>query len=57
MNIAQYIDSKDELRNLHFPTVSQTIICLIGDGILSMDDFQGAEHKTVIMHSTGRKDA
>ena len=39
MNITQYIKSKPELDILNFQTVYQTIISLIGDGILSMDDF------------------
>ena len=40
MNITQYIESKPELNVLNFKTVYQTIICLIADGKLSMDDFQ-----------------
>ena len=40
MNIAEYIKSKPELESLNFQTVYQTIISLIGDGIVSMDDFQ-----------------
>lgn len=40
MNIAQYIQSKPELDALNFHAVYETITCLIGDGILSMDDFQ-----------------
>ena len=40
MNITQYIQSKPELDALNFHAVYQTIISLIGDGILSMDDFQ-----------------
>jgi hypothetical protein len=38
VNITQYIKSKPELNILNFGTVYQTIISLIGDGILSMDD-------------------
>ena len=38
MNITQYILSKPELESKHFPTVYQTIITLIGDGLLSMED-------------------
>lgn len=40
MNITQYIKSKPELEVLNFQTVYQTIVSLIGDGIISMDDFQ-----------------
>lgn len=40
MNISQYINSREDLAQLHFATVYQTIITLIGDGVLSMDDFQ-----------------
>lgn len=39
MNITQYIKSKPELDAMNFQTVYQTIISLIGDGVLSMDDF------------------
>ena len=39
MNITQYIKSKPELEALNFQTVYQTIISLVGDGILSMEDF------------------
>lgn len=39
MNVAEYIKSKPELNALNFQTVYQTIVCLIGDGIVSMDDF------------------
>jgi hypothetical protein len=38
MNITQYIQSKPELDVLNFHAVYQTIISLIADGILSMDD-------------------
>jgi hypothetical protein len=40
MNITEYIKSKPELDVLNFQTVYQTIISLIGDGVLSMEDFQ-----------------
>ena len=40
MNVAEYIKSKPELNALNFQTVYQTIVCLIGDGIVSMNDFQ-----------------
>ena len=40
MNITEYIKSKPELDALNFRTVYQTIVSLIADGILSMDDFQ-----------------
>ena len=40
MNITQYIESKPELNNLNYATVYKTIITLIGDGKLSMDDFK-----------------
>ncbi len=39
MNITEYIKSKPELDVLHFPTVYKTITTLIGEGLLSMDDF------------------
>ena len=39
MNITQYIQSKPELDALNFHTVYQTILTLIGDGLLSIDDF------------------
>lgn len=39
MNITQYIKSKPELDAMNFQTVYQTIISLVGDGILSMEDF------------------
>jgi hypothetical protein len=42
MNITQYIKSKPELAVLNFATVYKTIITLIGDGVLSIDDFQAA---------------
>lgn len=45
MNISQYINSREELEVLHFGTVYKTIITLIGDGILSMDDFQHLQPK------------
>jgi hypothetical protein len=40
MNITEYIKSKPRLNALNFRTVYQTITTLIGDGKLSMDDFQ-----------------
>ena len=40
MNIAQYIESKPQLQMMNFTTVYQTILCLIADDMLSMDDFQ-----------------
>lgn len=40
MNVTEYIKSKPELDALNFRTVYQTIVSLIADGILSMDDFQ-----------------
>lgn len=40
MNIAQYIDSKEKLKEMDFMTVYQTILSLISDGIISMDDFE-----------------
>lgn len=39
MNITKYIQSNPELSNLNFHIVYQTIITLIGDGVLSMEDF------------------
>jgi hypothetical protein len=40
VNIAQYINSKEKLKEMDFMTVYQTILSLIGDGVLSMDDFE-----------------
>lgn len=40
MNIAKYIQNNPELSNMNFHIVYQTITTLIGDGVLSMDDFQ-----------------
>ena len=40
MNITKYIQNNPELSNLNFHIVYQTIITLIGDGVLSMDDFK-----------------
>ena len=40
MNIAQYIHSKEKLNDMDFMTVYQTILALISDGVLSMDDFE-----------------
>ena len=40
MNVTEYIKSKPELDALNFRTVYQTIILLIADGMLSMDDFK-----------------
>lgn len=40
MNITEYIKSKPQLDALNFQTVYSTITALIGDGILSMDDFE-----------------
>ena len=40
MSISEYIESKPELNELNYKTVYETIITLIGDGILSIDDFQ-----------------
>ena len=48
MNIEQYIKSKPELSVLNFKAVYQTIITLIGDGILSMDDFNEKSAKAYI---------
>lgn len=45
MNITEYIKSKPRLNDLNFRTVYQTITTLIGDGKLSMDDFQEKEVK------------
>jgi hypothetical protein len=39
MNVTEYIKSKPELDALNFRAVYQTIILLIADGMLSMDDF------------------
>lgn len=39
MNITQYINSKEKLKEMDFMTVYQTILSLISDGVLSMDDF------------------
>ena len=40
MTIAEYIESKPELNELNYRAVYETIITLIGDGIISIDDFQ-----------------
>ena len=40
MSISEYIESKPELNELNYKTVYETIITLIGDGIISIDDFQ-----------------
>lgn len=40
MNITEYIKSKPQLDALNFQTVYLTVTTLIGDGILSMEDFQ-----------------
>ena len=40
MNITKYIQNNPELSNMNFHIVYQTITTLIGDGVLSMDDFQ-----------------
>lgn len=38
MSIADYINSNPKFEGLNFRTVYETILALIGDGILSMDD-------------------
>ncbi len=45
MNILQYIESRPELAVLNFRAVYTTITTLIGDGIISMDDFPRAEEE------------
>ena len=40
MSISEYIESKPELSELNYRAVYETIITLIGDGIISIDDFQ-----------------
>ena len=40
MNITQYINSNEILRNMNFATVYQTILTLISDDLISMDDFE-----------------
>ena len=40
MNIAEYIETNEILSGLNFMTVYQTILTLIGDGFISMNDFQ-----------------
>lgn len=40
MSISEYIESKPELSELNYRAVYETIIVLIGDGIISVDDFQ-----------------
>ena len=42
MNISKYIESKETLKHLNFATVYQTIVTLIADGIISVDDFKQA---------------
>lgn len=38
MNVTEFITSNENLNCMHFGTVYQTIITLIGMGIISMDD-------------------
>lgn len=45
MNIAQYIQSKENLNAMHFLTVYQTIATLIADGILSVDDLKSSDEQ------------
>jgi hypothetical protein len=40
MNITKYIQNNPKLNHMNFQTVYQTITVLIGDGVLSMNDFQ-----------------
>ena len=40
MNISQYIKSKPELDAMNYYVVYQTIITLLADGLLSMNDFK-----------------
>jgi hypothetical protein len=40
MNISQYIKSKPELDAMNYYIVYQTIITLLADGLLSMNDFK-----------------
>lgn len=40
MNISQYIKSKPELEAMNYYIVYQTIVSLLADGLLSMNDFQ-----------------
>ena len=40
MTINEFIESDESLKNMHYRTVYDTIIVLIGKGILSMDDFK-----------------
>ena len=40
MSISEYIESKPQLNELNYKAVYETIITLIGDGIVSVDDFQ-----------------
>jgi hypothetical protein len=38
MNIAEFIKTNENLNGMHFGTVYQTILVLIGMGLISMDD-------------------
>lgn len=40
MNITKYIQNNPELNNMNFHVVYQTIVTLIADGVISMDDFK-----------------
>ena len=40
MNITKYIENNPRLNNMNFRTVYLTIATLIGEGVLSMDDFK-----------------
>lgn len=40
MNITKYIENNPRLNDMNFHTVYLTIATLIGEGVLSMDDFQ-----------------
>ena len=47
MNIAEFIKTNENLNGMHFGTVYQTILVLIGMGLISMDDFQTKPIKTI----------
>lgn len=38
MNVTEFIKSNEKLNQMHFATVYQTILALIGMGILSIED-------------------
>ena len=47
MTISEYIETNEELKNLHFRTVYAVINTLIGEGKLSVSDFSQEVRKDV----------